>query len=155
MMKIITEIFRMPTGSLISLLYAVSDDGQVDLAVTGTLCEFVSLLYPPADAEFEDLLTQVKAGTYQSANPLLADFGVNDVNVWFATRNQKDECIFISNENIPDYSIDHGPLQQFSIQEFHAVSACWKKFQQKIRENGAERYMGQKFETVITSSIGQ
>lgn len=149
MMRIITEVFKMPSGSIIPLLYAVKEDGQVDRAVTDTLCEFVSHLFPPADDEFESLLAQVSAGKYIPTNPLLADFGVNDVNVWLLAPYAKDGGLSISNGNISDYSIDDGQPQQFSIQDFHAISACWKNFQKMLREKGAENVLGEKFETLI------
>lgn len=149
MMRIITEVFKMPSGSIIPLLYAVKEDGQVDRAVTDTLCDFVSHLFPPADKEFESLLAQVSVGKYFPANPLLADFGVNDVNAWLVAPHAKGGGISISNENISDYSIDDGQPQQFSVKEFHAASECWKNFQKIIRERGAESILGEKFETLI------
>jgi hypothetical protein len=149
MMKIITEVFKMPSGSIIPLLYAVKEDGQVDRAVTDTLCEFVSHLFPPADKEFESLLAQVDKKRYLPINPLLADFGVNDVNAWLVAPHVKDGGLSISNENIPDYSIDDGQPQNFSMKEFHAIFECWKNFQKIIQEKGAESILGEKFETLI------
>jgi len=149
MMRIITEVFKMPSGSIIPLLYAVKEDGQVDRAVTDTLCIFISHLFPPADREFENLLVQVSAGEYVPPNPLLADFGVNDVNAWLVAPYAKDGCLSISNENISDFSIDDGQPQQFSIKDFYATSECWKNLQKNIREKGAENILGEKFETLI------
>lgn len=148
MMKIITEVFKMPKGSLIPLLYAVREDAQVDRAVTDTLCDFVSHLFSPADTEFEELLTKVGAGKYVPDNPSLADFGVNDINVWLVAPRAQEGGICISNENIFDYSVDGQP-QQFSIQEFRAALEHWKNFQKIIREKGAESIVGEKFEALI------
>lgn len=149
MIRIITEVFKMPTGSIHPLIYAVKEDGQIDQAVTNTLCDFVSYLFPPADMEFKSLLAQVYAGKYLPMNPLLADFGVNDVNVWLVAPHAKDGCLCISNENISDFSIDQGQPQQFTFEEFRKTSECWKNFQEKIREKGAERMIGQKFEALL------
>jgi len=128
---------------------AVKEDASIDRAVTDTLCDFVSHLFPPADVEFENLLAQVSTGKYIPTNPLLADFGVNDVNAWLIAPHAKDGGLSISNENISDYSIDDGHPQEFSIQDFYATSECWKNFQKMIREKGAENLLGKKFETLI------
>lgn len=149
MMRIVTEAFKMPSGSVIPLIYVVKENGQVDRAITDTLCDFVSHLFPPADKEFEDLLVRLSEGKYLPTNPSLADFGVNDVNVWLVAPHAGDGGLLISNENIPDYSSDEGEPQKFSIKQFHAMSECWRKFQKNIRENGAESIVGVKFETFI------
>ena len=148
MIKIITEVFRMRSGSLIPLLYALREDGEVDRAVTDTLCDFVSHLFPPADSEIEALINLVREGKYVPDNPLLADFGVNDINVFVAPHAQKDG-ICISNENIPEYSVEEGQPQQFSISQFQAVLMSWRKFGQIIQERGGENIVGHKFETFV------
>jgi hypothetical protein len=149
MMRVITEVFKMPSGSIIPLLYVVKEDGQVDQAITNTLCDFVSHLFPPADAEFEELLVKVEASEYVPGDASLADFGVNDINVWLVAPHTPENGISISNENTSEYSIDDGLPQQFSIREFRLVSDHWKKFQQIIRKNGIENLAGQKFEALI------
>jgi len=148
-MIIVTETFKMPGGSVIPLIYALKENGQVDRAITDTLCDFVSHLSPPADKEFEGLLVRLSEGKYLPTNPSLADFGVNDINVWLVGPHAEDGDILISNENIPDYSSDEGESQKFSIKQFHAMSECWKKLQKNIGENGAESIVGVKFETFI------
>jgi hypothetical protein len=149
MMRIITEVFKMPSGSIVPLIYAAKENGQVDRAITDTLCDFVSHLFPPADRRFEYSLVRAIEGKYLPPNPLLADFGVNDINVWVVTPNAGDGNILISNENIPEFSSDEGEPQKFSIQQFHATWECWKRFQQNIRENGAESIVGVKCEKLI------
>lgn len=148
-MIIVTETFKMPGGSVIPLIYALKENGQVDRAITDTLCDFVSHLSPPADKEFEGLLVRLSEGKYLPTNPSLADFGVNDINVWLVGPHAEDGDILISNENIPDYSSDEGEPQKFSIKQFRAMSECWKKLQKNIGENGAESIVGVKFETFI------
>lgn len=149
-MRIIAEVFKTPQGSLLPLLYSVTENGQVDRAVTDTLCDFVSQLFPPADTEFEELLAKVEAGKYVPDNPLLSDFGVNDVNAWLLAPHARNDEICISNENVSDYSIDDGLPQRFSIREFRATLEFWKDFQETTRKKGAVNIVGEKYETLIS-----
>ena len=149
MIKIITEVFKRPDGSCGPYIYAVKEDGEIDRAITDTLCEFVSFLFSPVE-EFLILLEMAKAGKYVRADPLLADFNGNDINVWVVPPFAKEGCICFANENIPEYSSDEedGP-QHFSFAQFDATFSVWLKFQEFIREKGIENLAGQKFETII------
>lgn len=76
-MRIIAEIFKMPGGSVTPLIYALKENGQVDRAITDTLCDFVSHLFPAADKEFEDLLVRLSEGKYLPTNPSLGKLFTN------------------------------------------------------------------------------
>lgn len=149
-MKIIAEIFRLPSGSLLPQLYAVKDNGEVDRGVTDTLLDFISELFPPADQEFISLLSLAGSGEYVPSKANLADWSVNDKFVWLTPPMAERGMLCIANDNVPEYSVDDGTPQQFSVSQFEAALAHWKHFQELLRESGRENLVGKKFEVVIS-----
>jgi hypothetical protein len=148
-MKIIAEILKYQSGALIPWLYAVGEDGKVDESISRTLLDFISESYPPADEEFESLLSTAEAGKYVPKDPSLPDWSVNDKNVWLVPPRADAGNLCISNENASDYSVDDGHPQQFSIQQFRAALEHWRSFLRLIQEKGKENIVGKKFETLI------
>lgn len=144
-MKIIAELSQLSNGQKYAHLTAM-DEGKVCEPATMTLLDFVVELHPPADACFEKILSSVKAGEYVPNNPALSDFSVNDKLVWLCPPNVKAGSLLISNENIPEYSVDVGQPQCFLLEVFHSVRRHWLKFLRLVDEEGEQKWLGKRLE---------
>lgn len=105
-------------------------DGSPDSAAS----ELVDFLHMANWSEFslQELLALVRAaeaGTYQSPNERLPDWGVNDVNIWLAPPKVDPGTFCITNENTESE-------QHFRFQDFWEVLSCYKKLEQRTRDIG-------------------
>ena len=148
-MKVVSEIFKMPNGAFAPMFYCRREDGQIDQDVTSTLLMAVEECTPAAIASLAVLIDEVAAGTYVPHDPVLPDWGVNDKNFWFGPPYTKPHHVLISNENIEDYSIDHGKPQEFSLDQVRAALDHWRRFLETVRLSGKESFEGEKFESTI------
>lgn len=103
-------------------------DGSPDQAAS----ELIDFLHMASWSEFalQELLAlvrQAEAGTYQSPNERLPDWGVNDVNIWLAPPKADRGAFCITNENTESE-------QHFRCQDFWEVLSCYKKLEQRTRE---------------------
>ena len=147
-MKIIGEIFKLPSGSLLPQLYCVQENGQVDRAVSDTLLDLIQKSYPHED-QLEALVAQAEAGRYASPDPSLPDWGVNDTNIWLVAPMAQPGRVCIANENSGDYSSDGGEPQHFTYEQFHAALNHWREFKQLIAQEGKESLTGRRYEAAL------
>lgn len=148
-MKIIAELFRLPSGSLIPMLYGVSEQGEVMRNITDTLLDFVAESTPKEIEKLSALLQAVEDGTYERNDPILPDWSVNDKCLWIGPPKVGEGYILVSNENIPEYSMEEGVPQRFSTNQLLAALNHWKKFDEKLRIEDRQSLVGQKFTGMI------
>lgn len=146
MKKLISEVFRLPSGSLIPQLYCLDDAGQPSRSVTETLLDLISEASPPADSELERLVSEAELGRYVATDPDLPDWSCNDKYVWLRPPMAEPGCICVSNENSAEFSQEEGEPQQFTIQQFRLALDHWRKFRELIRQRGIEALAEQRFE---------
>lgn len=115
-----------------------------------TLLDFVSEL-PPDDDEFEFLLSQVEAGEYLPEGNALADWSENDKLVWLRPPEAESGQLCISNENVPEYSLEFGRPQRFTIKSFRTLRSHWRNFLRSVHAEGKEKWLGRKLEFEIES----
>ncbi len=127
-MKVVAEFYMSPDGLSHRNMYAVDAEGESSPAVTATLLDFVCDLHPPADAVFIDLLSRQCEGSYVPNDPEQADFSVNEKYVWIRPPIAVPGSIVISNEHVPEYSMDDGVPQSFAIESFFSVLEHWRGF---------------------------
>ncbi|WP_144410183.1 hypothetical protein [Chromobacterium vaccinii] len=148
-MKIVAEVFKLPSGSLIPQLYCVGKGGDVERGTTDTLLDLIAESLPYQLEKLVAILVAARSGKYERSDPDLADWSVNDKFVWIGPPRAEIGFLFISNENIPDFSSDEGEPQKFSIEQFLNALAHWEKFCKIISERGRENVVGVRFEIVI------
>ncbi|WP_123863444.1 hypothetical protein [Burkholderia plantarii] len=148
-MKIVAEVYRLPSGSLIPQLFCQSESGEIVREVTDTLLDLVVESLPSQLDQIVQLLDLAIKGTYSRKDRMLADWSVNDKLVWIGPPRSEVGFIVVSNENIPEFSDVDGQPQRFSIKQFFDVMAHWGKFQEMLVENGKAAYVGHRFEADI------
>lgn len=137
-MKVIAEFYTSPDGLSQRNMHAVDAGGDSCRAVTATLVDFVCDLHPPADAIFIDLLSRQRAGSYVPNDPDQADFSVNEKHVWVRPPIAAPGRIVISNEHVPEYSMDGGIPQSFAIESFFSVLGHWRGFLRLSESDGRQ-----------------
>jgi hypothetical protein len=147
-MKIIGEVFKLPSGSLLPQLYCVREGGQVDRAVTDTLLDLIQQSYPHED-QLEALVVEAEAGRYTSPDPSLPDWGVNDTNIWLVVPMAQPGCMCIANENSSHYSSNRGEPQQFTYEQFYFALKHWREFKQLMAREGKAGLVGRRYEATL------
>lgn len=149
MKRIIAEVHASHDGVLHSLLYCISDNGEVDRSVTETLLHFVEMSYP-SENQIEQLMALAESGGYAPKNPEWADWGVNDINIWLLAPMAQPGHVCITNENT-DYNSDeeHGNPQQFTYEQFRAALKHWREFRELMAREGKENLIGRRYEAVF------
>ncbi|MBW8808599.1 MAG: hypothetical protein JF591_07135 [Lysobacter sp.] len=137
-MKIVAGFYTSPDGLSHRHMYAVDAGGDSSPAVTATLVDFVCDLHPPADAIFIDLLSRQCAGSYVPNDPGQADFSVNQKYVWVRPPIAAPGRIVISNEYVPEYSMDDGVPQSFAMESFFSVLEHWRGFLRLSESDGGQ-----------------
>ncbi|MHA6885641.1 hypothetical protein [Ralstonia pseudosolanacearum] len=148
-MKIVAEVFKLPSGSMIPQFYCLDENGDVVRGVTETLLDLIAESLPSQIEQLTAILVSAQKGMYERSDPALADWSVNDKFVWVGPPQAEAGFALISNENIPDFSSDEGEPQKFSIELFISAIDHWNKFGKMISERGAEGLVGDRFEGVI------
>ena len=146
MKKLIAEIFELPNGSLLPQLYCIDEDGQVSRSITDTLLDTIAELSPKAATELDSFLAVVESGRYEPQELSLPDWSINEKLIWVTPPRARRGYLVITNENIPEYSLDDGQPQEFSMQQFRSAMAHWKNFQKLVQKKGKESLVGEKFE---------
>jgi hypothetical protein len=141
-MKITAELSLLSNGHKYPNLSAIQENGRVCESITMTLLDFVSELHQPANGQFETLLAAVEAGGYMPKDPAKADFSVNDKLVWVRPPEADPGSLRISNENVPEFSVDGGHPQSFSIALFRSTNMFWQDFLLRVNEDGEEAWLG-------------
>lgn len=148
-MKIVAEVFKLAGGSLIPQFYGLRDDGGVDRGVSDTLLDLISESSSAELHKLDSLLNQVELGRYQPANTALPDWSSNDKNIWMTPPRAQPGTIVVSNENVPQLTVDDGQPQRFSIVFAREAIQHWLRFQRQIANSGAETLIGSRYETFI------
>ncbi|WP_343638228.1 hypothetical protein [Roseateles sp.] len=148
-MKIIAEVFKLPSGSPIPQFYGLRDDGSIDRAVTDTLLDLISESRPEELQKLDALLTLAQSGSYRPPNAELPDWSANDKNIWLTAPRANIGVIVVSNENIPELASGDGQPKQFSISEAKGAIHHWLQFLQKLSSSGAGNLIGQRFEASV------
>ena len=148
-MKIVAEIFKYPSGSLVPELYCLSESGEVVRAVTDTLLDLIAESLPSELVKFEELLQAVESGGLARDSSSLPDWSSNDKCVWICEPQAGLGYVVISNENIPDYSMGEGEPQRFDLHQVRAAIRHWRQFTKMIQSNGKDNLLGEKFEEII------
>ncbi|UXU87592.1 hypothetical protein [Burkholderia sp. S-53] len=148
-MKIVAEVFKLSSGSLIPQFYCHDENGIVVREVTDTLLDLVAESLPNQLERLVTIMVSAQQGRYERTDPLLADWSVNDKLVWIGPPRVESGFVLISNENIPDFSMGDGEPQKFSIEQFMGAVAHWIKFYKMLAEFGKEGFVGKRFEGVI------
>ena len=147
-MRIVAQLFQLPNGHTVPSLTAIDENGDVCEAVKVTLLDFVSEL-PLNDTLFEELLSRAESGSYKPHVLALADWSENDKLIWVRQAEVPLVHLRISNENIPDYSVDGGSPQCFSTATFRSARAHWRAFIRLLNEQGYEHWLGKRLEIEI------
>jgi len=148
-MKISAYVFKFESGRFGSNMNAENEDGSLNEAMIHTLINFIFLLDPELRKIVTTLLASHEANTYHPDHPEWADFGINDINMWIREPFVERGHVLISNENVDEYSEEHGTPQRFTVAQFRQVMAFWEEFLALVEEKGKEALLGKKFEKEI------
>lgn len=146
MKKIVAEVMSLSNKSLYPRIYCVSDDGQEDQAVSLTLCDTVWELNGEPIRELERIAKNALEGRYVPDDINLPDFSINDKFIWIRPPFALVGQVCISNENVPELSVDTGAPQSFTMSQFKVVADLASSFLAEITHQGRERLVGCKFE---------
>lgn len=146
MKKIVAEVMLLKNKSLYPRLYCVREDGTEDEAVSLTLCDVVWELNGNPILELERLVDDACMERYIPVNPDLPDMSINDKLIWVRPPFAALGKICISNENIPEFSVDGGSPQCFTLEQFKLAARLVSNFELEIAKQGRENLIGQRFE---------
>jgi hypothetical protein len=146
MKKIIIEVLSLPNRMIIPRYYCVGDDGIEDDATTNTLLDAISELGDNSAARFELLLSEFESGKYIPASSGLADFHINEKYVWLALPKALPGGICISNEYMPNYAVDEGEPQRFTIEQFREALRHWRAVKSIFDTENISNFVGRRFE---------
>jgi hypothetical protein len=79
-------------------------------------------------------------------NSDLPDMSVNEKLIWIQPSFSASGGIYISNENVPELSIDEGTPQRFTPDQVKTVAVLVSDFSKEIAEQGQENLAGRRFE---------
>lgn len=148
-MKIVAEILKIPSGSLIPQYCCLDKSGKVVRSVTDTLLDLIAES-PPSELEaLASILRLAENGQYKRDDSTLADWSANDKFVWIGLPKTEAGYVLVSNENIPDFADEGGKPQKFSISQFLSAIAHWNIFGEMIRERGKAALLGEQFSGTI------
>ena len=146
MKKFIVEIVLLKNDFLYPRLYCVDEYGGEDEAVSLTLCDAVWELNGEPLLELVRLVTEA----YERGNfPIYVDepvMSINDKFIWIRHPSPSNGGICISNENVPEFSVDEGSPQYFTFAQFNLVAKLALKFQSEVTTHGKDSLVGKKFE---------
>lgn len=148
MKRLVAEVTKLPSGSLLSQFYCVDESG-IDRSVTETLLDLISESSAKALAELEALVELSERGGYKPSNPDLPDWSINEKYVWFHPPMAEAGFICISNEYSGEYSHSEGRARYFTYHQFHDAVRHWRKFLEIVKERGSESLLGQSIEMSI------
>lgn len=146
MKKIVAEVIRLSDSSLYPRVYCIDGHGIIDEEVTMTLCDVVWELHGQPLFELEQLIEDAQLQKYIPGNPDLADMSSNDKLIFVRPPFVNPGQICISNENIPEFSIDEGMAQRFSLAQFRIAAKAAQNFAGQISMYGLQTLAAHKFE---------
>lgn len=88
----------------------------------------------------------VSSGRYVPGNSDLPDMSINEKLIWVRSPFAAPGGIYISNENVPEFSIDEGAPQRFTSDQFKVVAVLVSNFSTEIAKQGRENLVGHRFE---------
>lgn len=145
MKKVVAEVILLSNKSFYPRIYCIDQYGVEDDAVSMTLCEAVWELNGDPIAELEKLIKEAFVGIYSPNKPELPDMSINDKLIWvrppFAVLGQ----VCISNENVPEFSVDEGAPQCFTLSQVQVVAKLASDFLCEIANKGRENLFGSRF----------
>lgn len=146
MKKIIAEVKLLSNKSLYPRIYCIGHDGAEDEAVSLTLCDSLWELSGEPILELERLIEDAFSGKYIPRNPDLPDMSINEKLIWVRPPFANPGRICISNENLPEFSVDDGVPQCFKSDQFKLVASLILSFKTEIARRGLENLVGHRFE---------
>ncbi|HFG6956478.1 hypothetical protein [Acinetobacter baumannii] len=152
MKKIVAELILLTNKSIYPRVYCIDEKGIENEAITLTLCDTIWELRGKPLLELKELINNSISGKYHPINQELPDMSINDKFIWVRTSFANNNEICISNENIPEYSIDEGLPQYFNFEQFNIVSKLVEDFETEIIKHGKDNLLGFKFEVTFPES---
>lgn len=146
MKKIIAEVMLLPNKSLYPRIYCIRHDGVEDEAISLTLCDSVWELSGEPILKLKGIIEDSFLGRYAPSNPDLPDMSINEKLIWVRPPFAVPGGVCISNENVPEFSIDEGTPQSFTSDQFKLVTEVASNFLAEIAKQGRENLLGHRFE---------
>lgn len=144
--KIIAEIKRISNNSLYPKVYCLDRDGFEDDATSQTLCDALWELRGEPGRKLSELIECSFAEKRAFDNSDLPDMSINEKLIWVRPSFSASGGIYISNENVPELSIDEGTPQRFTPDQVKTVAVLVSDFSKEIAEQGQENLAGRRFE---------
>ncbi|MCH7310325.1 hypothetical protein [Acinetobacter sp. ANC 4805] len=152
MKKIIAELILLTNKSLYPIVYCLDDNGLQNEAISMTLCNAIWELRGKPLLELQRLINLVDSGECHPIDQSLADMSINDKLIWLRSSLAGNSKIYISNENIPEYSVEGGVPQCFSSEQLNVVIKLVSEFELEICTHGKDRLLGNKLEIEFPES---
>jgi len=148
MRKLVSEWYRLPSGSVTPQFYCLDHSQQLVQGVTDTLLELIGDSLHPSELKLEALVEKAEAGLYTPADPDLPDWSVNNKDLWLVPPMAHPGRIAISNEYSGDFAVSEGAEpQQFTFAQFRAALKHWREFLALVARDGKEHWVGRRYET--------
>lgn len=146
MKKIVAELILLSNKSIYPRVYCIDETGHEHEAITVTLCDVIWELRGRPLLELKELINNFILEKYYPIDQELPDMSINDKFIWVRSPLANKSEICISNENIPEYSIDGGLPQYFNFEQFNTVCNVVEDFGNIIIKHGKENLIGIKIE---------
>lgn len=126
-------------------LYCLGSDGEVDHAVTDTLMRLVQES-GPLHPELDKLINEAQTGHYFPTDPLSPDWTGNGLGLWLPSTLTSSGLFAVTNDHS---AATAGKSQLFSFEQFWTVANHWRRFLQKVEQQGIAAYVGQNYEAPL------
>lgn len=147
MSRLVAEVFPLGQANFWNCLYCVDDSGEINSSVSDTLLSLIELTFSSERGAkiFTELMNAAEAGTYLSPNEDYADWGYNDINIWFGTNKLHPGAVYITNENTIFTEEDNNG-QCFTYPQVKVAIDHWLFFLEQVQQNTQAKLVGVKFE---------
>lgn len=146
MKKIIAEVKLLTNKSFCPRIFCIDQDESEDEAISLTLCDSLWELCGEPLLKLEGLIADAVSGKYVSKDSNIPDMAINEKLIWVRPPFAAPGGICISNENVPEFSIDEGSPQRFTSNQFNVVATLVSDFSIEIAKQGRESLVNHRFE---------
>lgn len=144
MKMLVMAVFQPPAGKGRPYAYmnCIDETGAVDRATVNTLLDVVRELTASEFEKFRSLISEVKSNKYDSVDFEQPRWSGNACTVWFGQPVAGPHHVLISNSYEPEFSLDGGEPQRFSLAQLEFVMDTWRAFTKEVSVRGLESYIG-------------
>jgi hypothetical protein len=146
MNKILMQVSMLPSGRARAFITCVGPDGQINHSINDTLLELVRDLPEMGFIQLQNIIDEIRNGTYDCGEPSRPDWTGNAAYAWFLPPIVSKGNVRIANENVSEFSEETGQPQEFSLLQLEYVIRAWRNFKGELANHRLDVMRDQKTE---------